>query len=367
MCVKHTDNFSEKLQKWLKSVLTNTTHLGFHINGPTGGGLPSSSGIITATPSFRCENANSAKNISKGKRDKLQKGEIAMDMSDDELIPFFKNDLKKSPGGSQPNVREIPDGDVMFTMCVFQGKTRPVLAFMDSGCNVWVANEEVPAKELRAVKLKQGPIGMGVASGITIQASAEWAALIPLADGGNQIVRGLTLMRVTGDMPKVNMKKLFNAVKTTYGSTPDIDKLDVPESISGKVDMIIGVKYNSIYPELVHQYPNGLAIYKSKLLPCSKKAVACFGGPVGALEGMMEAVGDHATLHHMTQLAMAMDGYKTRVDFFPKMDERNIFDIQDPDLPGIHELIESEISTENENQPEENFLELKVSMKSSSN
>ena len=199
-----------------------------------------------------------------------------MDMSDEELIPFFENDLRKSPGGSQSNVREIPNGDVMFTMCVFQGKTRPVLAFMDSGCNVWVANEDVPAKELRAVKLKQGPICMGVASGITIQASAEWAALIPLADGGNQIVRGLTLMRVTGDMPKVNMKKLFNAVKSTYGSTSAIDKLDVPESISGKVDMIIGVKYNSIYPELVHQYPNGLAIYKSKLLPCSKKAVACF-------------------------------------------------------------------------------------------
>ena len=61
-----------------------------------------------------------------------------MDMSDEELIPFFENDLKKSPGGSQSNVREIPNGDVMFTMCVFQGKTRPVLAFMDSGCNVWV-------------------------------------------------------------------------------------------------------------------------------------------------------------------------------------------------------------------------------------
>ena len=94
MCVKHTDNFSEKLQKWLKSVLTNTTHLGFHINGPSSGGLHSSSGIITATTSFRCEDANSAKNISKSKRDKLQKGEIAMDMSDEELIPFFKNDLK---------------------------------------------------------------------------------------------------------------------------------------------------------------------------------------------------------------------------------------------------------------------------------
>ena len=94
----------------------------------------------------------------------------------------------------------------MFTMCVFQGKTRPVLAFMDSCCNVWVSNEDVLANEMTAVKLRQGPIGMGVASGITIQASAEWAALIPMADEGHQVVRGLTLMRVTGDMPKINIK-----------------------------------------------------------------------------------------------------------------------------------------------------------------
>ena len=34
---------------------------------------------------------------------------------------------------------------------------------------------------------------MGVASGITVNASAEWASLLPFADGGHQIVRGLTL------------------------------------------------------------------------------------------------------------------------------------------------------------------------------
>ena len=276
-----------------------------------------------------------------------------MDISDEELIPIFENDLKKPPGGNQPNVREIPDGDVMFTMCVFQGKTKPVSAFMDSGCNVWVSNEDVLANELTAVKLKQGPIGMGVASGITIQASAEWAALIPMADEGHQVVRGLTLMRVTGDMPKINMKKLFNAVKTAYGSTSVIDKLEVPESISGKVDMIIGVKYNLIFPELVHQYPNGLAIY---LLPCNSRSVACFGGPVGALEGMMEANGDHATFHHMTRIAMAMEEYKSRVDFFPKQGKEVDFNAKDPDIPGIYEFIESEKGTEKENKTDGKLL-----------
>ena len=94
MCGRHKHNFSAEMKRWLKNVLTNTTHLGFHIKGPTGGGLISTSGIITATTSFRYENANSPMNISKSKREKLQRGEIAMDISDEELIPFFENDLK---------------------------------------------------------------------------------------------------------------------------------------------------------------------------------------------------------------------------------------------------------------------------------
>ena len=67
MCGRHKQNFSAEMKKWLKNVLTNTTHLGFHINGPTGGGLISTSGILTATTSFQCENVDSPISISKSK------------------------------------------------------------------------------------------------------------------------------------------------------------------------------------------------------------------------------------------------------------------------------------------------------------
>ena len=265
----------------------NTQHLGFHIT-KLDGSSSSSSGVITTNLHSNEDEESHSNTVSKAKR---LNGDLPLDMSDKDLKSFFEDELR-SETGNEPNVREIPNGDVLFTMCVFKGKTRPVLAFMDSGCNVWVANDEIPMKELRARKLKDGPIPMGVASGITIQASGEWGALIPLADGGQQVVRGLTLMRVTGDMPAVDMKKLFNCVKKEYGSTSEVDSLGVPSCMSGRVDMIIGIKYNSIYPELVHQYPNGLAVYKSKLLPESPNAVACFGGPVGAFKGMMEAMED---------------------------------------------------------------------------
>ena len=50
--------------------------------------------------------------------------------------------------------------------------------------------------------------------------------------------------------------------------------------------MIIGIKYLSIYPQLIHQFPNGLAVYRSNLMPAIPGQSACIGEPVGALEGL---------------------------------------------------------------------------------
>ena len=66
---------------------------------------------------------------------------------------------------TKPDIREIPEGEVMFIMCVFKGKSRPILCFVDGGCNCWVATEDLPAEELVSVKLREGPIPMGVAGG----------------------------------------------------------------------------------------------------------------------------------------------------------------------------------------------------------
>ena len=102
-------------------------------------------------------------------------------------------------------------------MCVLKGKTRPVTAFIDSGCNCFVAREDVVKEELNAIKVSDGPIPMGVAGGKTVNASGEWASTLPLLDGGHQVVKGLTMDRLTLDMPKVNLRKLLDACEEEYG------------------------------------------------------------------------------------------------------------------------------------------------------
>ena len=201
-------------------------------------------------------------------------------------------------------------------MNVFRRATRPICAFIDSGCNCWVAKSGIPENELYSCKLNSGPIPMGVASAITVEADAEWASLLPLADGGHQVVRGLTLPEVTQEMPSINMLEVYNALKRKHKSVKSIQKLKVPKTISGHIDMIIGIKYANVYPELVHQFPSGLAVYKSKLLPVVPGDVACIGGPVEALEGLEGVYGGH-TLGYLTQLTLALKNSKPRLEFFP--------------------------------------------------
>ena len=82
----------------------------------------------------------------------------------------------------------MPEGIGVFVFCMFKGKKNPVQAFIDSGCEGWVAEDGIPQNELVSYKLDAGPIPLRVASGMTINACAEWGSLIPLSDGWHQVV-----------------------------------------------------------------------------------------------------------------------------------------------------------------------------------
>ena len=58
-------------------------------------------------------------------------------------------------------------------------------------------SEGIPQKELNSVKLQDGPISIDVATGIVVHASGEWGSVLPLNDGSHQLLRGLTVPRVT--------------------------------------------------------------------------------------------------------------------------------------------------------------------------
>ena len=106
-------------------------------------------------------------------------------------------------------VNPLPKGAGVFVFCMFKGKNNPVQVFIDSGCDGWVAEDGIPQRELVSCKLDAGPIPLSMASGITINACAEWGSLIPLSDGSHQAVRGITLPRVTKTVPRLEVEAQF--------------------------------------------------------------------------------------------------------------------------------------------------------------
>ena len=283
-------------------------------------------------------------------RDLLQKGVLCRMMDDEELVEFFTADLKRKKVESP--VLPIPPGEPVFVFCPFQGKTRTVMTFIDSGANCWLSLDGIPQKELDSVMLAKGPIPLGVASGMTVNAKAEWASLIPLADNTSQVVRGLTMDMVTGDMPQLNLVPVFESIKAECKAIPAIQDIKVPNIVGGNVDMILGIKYQKIFPEIIHTFPNGLTIFKSKLKPIAPGMLACIGGPVDKLEELCEINGSKSAISYMSCLIQDMKNFRPRMEFFPSSNQNQLTKLIDSDIPGCERFIcdDSEDTTYDEEE-----------------
>ena len=190
------------------------------------------------------------------------------------------------------------------------------MCFVDSGCNCWLAQEGIPEKEFISVKLTEGPIPLSVASGMTTYASAEYASLLPLANGSYQTVRGLTLKKVTRDMPMLNLVPAFEQIKSECASNRRVQNLKVPSAVGGQIQMILGIKYQNIYPEIIHSFPSGLTVFESKFRPSEPGTLACIGGPLSCIESLCGTFGASSTMSYMANLTMNL-GDHLKLDLFP--------------------------------------------------
>ena len=268
-------------------------------------------------------------------RMKLQTGEANRNMMNDQLVDSFAENEKKE------NLLPIPSGFPVFLLCIIQGKLSPGRVMIDSGANCWLAQDGIPQTEFMSAKIFEGPIPLGVASGMTAFAEAEWASLIPLEDGTKQIVRGLTLKKVTGDIPNYDLTDVFNKINNDNKDIAAIQDITVPNFVGSQVHMILGISYQKHYPEHVHTLPNGLTIFRSKFKPTSRGALACIGGPVEALSFLCDSAGTWDTMTYLSYLVENIRTYKFRMNFFP-CSAKQYSCLADSDIPGICDFINDE-------------------------
>ena len=89
---------------------------------------------------------------------------------------------------------------------------------------------------------------MFVAGGHTVLATAEWASLLPLTNGSNQIIRGLSVDEVTRPFAEIDMSPIINELKESAHAALD------------QTDVLLGMKHWNLFPEPLYSTPAGLTL-----------------------------------------------------------------------------------------------------------
>ena len=275
-------------------------------------------------------------NKTKVKADSKHKCEVK---TDKEVVEILREQMEKSDF-EEGEIADIPEGENMFMFFLLQGKegTEPMQVFSDTGANLWFAVESV-TKKLVSVQTYKGSLPINVAGGQVINATGEWAAALPMADGTYQGVRGLTMKNVVGQMPRFSLSRTLKDLKAQYKQNNALQELKIPPVLGGEIDMILGSKYLKIYPEPVQVTPSGLTISVSKLRSPGGMKSAVISGPVKLINQIFESKYAREAIESMKGMLSTVSTYKPTLEYFPK--PNHIAELYDEDIPGLKDLHKS--------------------------
>ena len=243
------------------------------------GTSPSASGSI---PLVSSHNLTSGEDIGTAKAFKAMKKRLKAN--------GFKGDMKPPP-----------EGEPMFLFFGAQGRNKPVNIMFDSGCSHAVFRDGIPGKELKGMITHRGPFHMKGVGGILTKANDQWLCALD-TPGAKQFVSGLTVDRVTGDFPLIQLDKAAQELKADKAEDQFLQNCTLPPSAGGVTDVLMGIMYSNTFPVLVHSLPSGLAIYKTVLSSHGNKYNCMIGGPHRSFEQCAgHAGGVSQMLAHFTE------------------------------------------------------------------
>ena len=345
---KDKDNARRELLQWLKA--KNIPSKVTTLRSP-----------LVSTKIHKCVENDFPVTIRKEERESLQRGDMSCLFSNEQLTKLFKKDLKQE-GVKNAKLSAVPEGEVSFIFCKMMGKESEIQAFIDPGCNCAVMRDGIPQRELKSVKLRDGPIPIDVATGISVNAKAEWASVLPLRDGSYQVIRGLTVEKVTSDMPKLKLQPVLKAIQRKHQKEKILQKIQIPETLGGEVDLILGIQFVKIHPKAIFSLDNGLTVYRSQFSPANPDEIGCIGGPIDVLESIVSDIGPRSAVRYMGHLIRNISaGFTPRIDFFPDSTlemNRCLEEYADKNIPQLDEYLEQELNEDNIEEPQENKLEM---------
>ena len=190
-----------------------------------------------------------------------------------------------------------PEQAIYMLQTTYNDAGDDLLMFYDSGCSVAAISQRA-ARALQSKNIVPGPVDLNVAGGQVVRNSGgvDEFGLELFDQKGTVQMRGLVMDTVTNPFARYRLVEAFEELSEQFGQGEGVALPQVPDEIGGKkVDVMVGIKYLSYFPELVFSLPSGLSIFESKFRTmCGRRGV--LGGP-------------HSSWEHATQRIEYMSAY----------------------------------------------------------
>ena len=115
-----------------------------------------------------------------------------------------------------------------------------------------------------------GTVSLGGVGGAQVESPhGAYQISLPLRNGRIAVMGSLVIVEITEKFPTYTLNTDFerdirNAYKKSVFDPKNLPRL--PESLGGRADVMIGIKYLRYFPKEVFQLPSGLTLYSSPFM-----------------------------------------------------------------------------------------------------
>ena len=168
-------------------------------------------------------------------------------------------------------------------MCQYvEGKNgKKLLLFYDTGC-MGATISDRGYSLLDTTPGTPGPVNLDVAGGQSIRNPYGFEKfMLEKVDDNAVEVTALHMVDVTSELPLWELAQAWNDVATHYAKSggQHAELPTCPVSVGGEgVDIMLGVEYFHCFPDLVHELPSGLKLYKARV-KTGDQHLGILGGP----------------------------------------------------------------------------------------
>ena len=176
-----------------------------------------------------------------------------------------------------------------------------LLVFFDNGCSDFVISKDAVNKlGPRCNKESSNPVTLGGVGNCKAESKlGMYSVKLPLHNGRQISLSGVCLEKITSRMPEYPIQEDAQDIQRSYSKSGGSNKLpNLPSSIGGEVDLMVGVKYLRYHPKLVYQLSSGLALYESPFNDAMGQR-GVVGGPHRVFTKIHQNQSFNSTVHHI--------------------------------------------------------------------